>query len=433
MTKPFSFAVFLFICLSLSISVFAQNNSVTNSPKQNGSDFVAIREAMRQAAERGTEVSFLACAKILETASATNRLALVSELDSGIESTWKKSGLKEIKFPEPLKNQLLALWNAPGLDPALVRVLARSGFTPAYDRAVWMVKELSIPKAVRIEMIQLLGESRRSEVLNGIFAALAPTQPDSMKFAALNALRNYEGDAVAQRLLDIYSRMPERLRYQGRDLLFSRKNWTRVFFQELAKGKITAGELPTEQLQKIATLGDEQLSSQIINRWGGSMQAVPSEKQMQIQALAKIVAEKMGNATNGQKIFKSTCAQCHQLFGDGQDFGPNLATVSRHDTPFLLNSLVAPDSFIRKSFLGYELEQTEGPRVKGLLVEERPTYVVLKTVKGERMLVLRDKIKSLEQLKTSLMPGDLLKSLSPDELRDLFAYLQLDKPLVQTK
>ncbi len=40
----------------------------------------------------------------------------------------------------------------------------------------------------------------------------------------------------------------------------------------------------------------------------------------------------------------------------------------------------------------------------------------------------RDKIESIQESTVSLMPENLLKDLQPQELRDLFSYLENDKP-----
>ena len=54
--------------------------------------------------------------------------------------------------------------------------------------------------------------------------------------------------------------------------------------------------------------------------------------------------------------------------------------------------------------------------------------VTLVNAKNERTAVARDRIESMEESPVSLMPENLLKELKSQELRDLFSYLQCDKP-----
>ncbi len=62
--------------------------------------------------------------------------------------------------------------------------------------------------------------------------------------------------------------------------------------------------------------------------------------------------------------------------------------------------------------------------LSGLLVEQTPGSVTLLSAKNERTTIARDTIESLAESAASLMPENLLKELKPQELRDLFGYLQ---------
>jgi hypothetical protein len=54
--------------------------------------------------------------------------------------------------------------------------------------------------------------------------------------------------------------------------------------------------------------------------------------------------------------------------------------------------------------------------------------VTLLDAKNQRTVVPRNRIDSLTESTTSLMPENLLSPLKPQELRDLFAYLQSEVP-----
>jgi putative heme-binding domain-containing protein len=88
---------------------------------------------------------------------------------------------------------------------------------------------------------------------------------------------------------------------------------------------------------------------------------------------------------------------------------------------------------IRKEFVNFNLETADGQTVSGLLASQDTDSVTLLMANGERCSFPRAKIKSLEESKSSLMPERLLHGLKPQELRDLFAYLQSDKPIVSAK
>ena len=70
----------------------------------------------------------------------------------------------------------------------------------------------------------------------------------------------------------------------------------------------------------------------------------------------------------------------------------------------------------------------DGRRLTGLLVEDSPQRVVLKTQGGKLETIARGDIDQFGVSKLSMMPEGVEKQLQPEELADLFALLTLDKP-----
>ena len=70
----------------------------------------------------------------------------------------------------------------------------------------------------------------------------------------------------------------------------------------------------------------------------------------------------------------------------------------------------------------------DGRVLTGLLVEDSPQRVVLKTQGGKLETVPRDDVEESRISKLSLMPEGVEDQLKPQELADLFAFLILDRP-----
>ena len=64
----------------------------------------------------------------------------------------------------------------------------------------------------------------------------------------------------------------------------------------------------------------------------------------------------------------------------------------------------------------------------GLIAEQSADRITILAANNERATIARDQIKTLQESPVSLMPENLLNGLKPQELRDLFSYLQSDKP-----
>ena len=83
---------------------------------------------------------------------------------------------------------------------------------------------------------------------------------------------------------------------------------------------------------------------------------------------------------------------------------------------------------MRKEFLNYIVETTQGQILTGLIVDQTPAAITLVNAKSERTPIPRSEIESMREADVSLMPENLLKELTPGELRDLFGYLQAEQP-----
>jgi putative heme-binding domain-containing protein len=64
----------------------------------------------------------------------------------------------------------------------------------------------------------------------------------------------------------------------------------------------------------------------------------------------------------------------------------------------------------------------------GVLAEADKNVVVLRGGDGKELTLARDAIEEMKPTKTSIMPEGLLKDLSEQQVRDLFAYLRSTQP-----
>jgi putative heme-binding domain-containing protein len=112
------------------------------------------------------------------------------------------------------------------------------------------------------------------------------------------------------------------------------------------------------------------------------------------------------------------------LFDEGNQIGPELTHANRKNTDELLSTIVSPSAVIRKEFMSFVVQTTDGRVLTGLIADQSPSSVTLLGAKNERTVIERDKIESLNESPTSLMPENLLSELKPQEVRDLFSYLQ---------
>jgi len=130
-----------------------------------------------------------------------------------------------------------------------------------------------------------------------------------------------------------------------------------------------------------------------------------------------------GNATKGVAIFKNNCSICHQVKGEGTDFGPKLSEIgTKLPKDALLTSIVEPSSGISFGYETTELVMKNGSSMRGLLSDKSESEFTMKLPGGTINKVKTSDVKLVKKLPASMMP-DLHETMSKQDLADLLAYL----------
>jgi putative heme-binding domain-containing protein len=245
-----------------------------------------------------------------------------------------------------------------------------------------------------------------------------------VRTAAFGALGRFEDEAIAAALLAAYPRWGEARRSQARDLLLNRDSWARALLVAIDCGKIPSSAVTLEQLGRFATLRSPELAALVRKHWGVTRGATREEKLAEVRRLNNDLRAGPGDPTRGHRLFHDRCASCHRLFGEGEPLGPDLSFANRHDRDFLLVSLVDPTGVVRKEYQAYQVGTKDGRVLAGLIVEQTPEAITLRDSKGERTKIARAEVDELKESDVSLMPESLYKEFSPQQLRDLFSFLE---------
>jgi len=155
----------------------------------------------------------------------------------------------------------------------------------------------------------------------------------------------------------------------------------------------------------------------------------PEEKLAEMRRLNNDLNVSSGDPARGHEIFTKICGVCHTIFGEGGKVGPDLTEANRTDREFLLASIVDPSAAIRKEFIAYEVETKDDRMLSGVIVDQSGGNLTLGIATGERIVIPQSQVVSLRESTLSMMPEGLVKPLKPQELRDLFGYLQSKKAL----
>jgi putative membrane-bound dehydrogenase-like protein len=134
-----------------------------------------------------------------------------------------------------------------------------------------------------------------------------------------------------------------------------------------------------------------------------------------------------GNPGNGAVVFRSDtvgCIKCHQVNGEGTEFGPNLSEIGgKLGKDALYEAILDPSAGISFGYEGWQITLKDGNEASGLVVNETPDELAIKTVGGIITRYRKNEITSRTKQKVSLMPEGLQKTMTTQELADVVEYL----------
>ena len=391
--------------------------------------YIVERLARRYAAD-ASEANFALCRRLLAMAPAAGERDLVIQ---GLEKAFEGRILAEP--PGPLQAALADLWSRGNPTPLLTRFAARFGNGEAMTRLRTMIVDSGAGEADRVAAIKLLGQAADAASVEPLLKLLGREFPESLQTAALAALQAYADPQVARRVLAAYSSLGDRVRVHARTLLEARGPSALLLLRAVDAKQIALKEIPLGEVQKISRFPDREIAELVGKHWGkvsaqplGEDRALVHTYELVLTDGKRLGPKFAGDPARGRKVFQNACAVCHSFFGEGANFGPDLTTANRRDTKFMVENILYPSLTIRPEFISHTAALKDGRILSGYLADDRADAVTIRDMSGQRTLVPRSDLKSLEPSSTSLMPPGLLEAMQPQEIRDLFAYLQGDGP-----
>lgn len=391
---------------------------------------------IRRYAAEGTPAAWAASGALLAGIPAgETRAPLLAALELGLRQRAATAARPRLTdLPTVLAAQLLNDWRDDTREETSLRLLAWLGHEPARRRAQAMIADQTTPVALRTAMLRIVSDPVRPADVELFLRLLESTEPEAIRLAAIDALQQIDSPQVTTRLLNSYAQLAPALRARVRTALLSRPASARVLLEQVDSGAMPAKEISPAEIRAIESFSEPRLEALARKHWGKVK--TTSEEKLSIARrfsndLNSMRDKPPGDPRRGAGLFQQLCAACHLFHGEGGKIGPDLTTANRRDREFMLLSLVDPSAVIRKEFLNYTVKTRDGRQLQGFVAEETAGAVTLSDASGARTTVPRDAIAAMEDSGVSLMPEGLLDALSPQQLRDLFSYLEAE-PVART-
>jgi putative heme-binding domain-containing protein len=241
---------------------------------------------------------------------------------------------------------------------------------------------------------------------------------------AIQGLTQFDDSAVAKKILSRYAQLYPHERPLAIQALVSRPKFAQELLKDMAEGKIAKADLGSLAVRQIRAFHDAALNAQLVAVWGETRETPADKLKLIVELKARHTPDSLAQAdvAKGHALFVGVCGQCHKLFGEGGAIGPDLTGSGRRNLDYLLQNIVDPNAVVDAAYYLNTLTLKDGRVLSGIVGAQTERTLTLRSV-GQETTLDRADIMKRDTQPISLMPEALLQAFSPEQQRDLLAYL----------
>ena len=268
-----------------------------------------------------------------------------------------------------------------------------------------------------VDAMLVLVQRNQNDLLN---QALKVADP-AVAAATARAIGNAADGRTASLLLPIVKdgQRDLELRRQATRGLASTKNGAQELLALAADQKLDAALVSAASFQLHAAPWKE------VKDAAEKLFPLPPAKDRNLPAITELVKMK-GDGGRGAQVFAKTaeCGKCHVVNGQGKEVGPNLSEIGgKLSRQAFFESILYPSAGIAHSYETYVAVLNDGNTVTGIKTSETPTSITLKTADAIQRVFEKKDVDELKKQNISLMPADLQKTMTTQDLVDVVEYL----------
>ncbi|HCK71668.1 MAG TPA: hypothetical protein DHW38_08815, partial [Planctomycetaceae bacterium] len=209
-----------------------------------------------------------------------------------------------------------------------------------------------------------------------------------------------------------------------RTAMLSRRDWAIRLLHAIDSNRIPKEHIKPADL-RIAAVHDSSELQSLIQKHYGSISAGTKEATLALmRKYNNDLRHSGGEIAAGKTLFKKHCAVCHKLFGEGEKIGPDLTNENRQDRAALLANIVDPSAVIKRDYLASIITTKNGQVLSGIISNRTGDTITLVDTQRKQQTIRASDVESIMPSSTSLMPVNIMKEFTAEQVRSLFKYLQ---------
>ena len=333
-------------------------------------------------------------------------------------------GQRNIKMPKGWNEIAPKLAKSPNAE---VQQLAQSlSLTFGSKAALDALRKVLVDRKAKLTKRQKALASlidARDVKLPGVLRGLL--KEEVLQREALRGLGAFEDAKTPQSILAILLKLDAAGKRDALTTLASRVSYAKALMAAIDKGEVKANELPADIVRQLRAHGQKDINTKLDKVWGVS-RSTPKAKLKEIAKYKKLLEAKPAkpvNLSRGRALFQRTCAQCHKLYGEGGEIGPDITGSNRNNLDYLLTNMLDPNAEIPNDYRTTIL-RTKDNRILVGVVRRSEGQLVTMATPAEVVTMAKSDVASIDQQNFSMMPEGLVLAFKQDELHDLVAYLR---------
>jgi putative heme-binding domain-containing protein len=249
---------------------------------------------------------------------------------------------------------------------------------------------------------------------------------DDNRFRArtIPLLARFESSKASEALLSRLDKFSTDERNAALNTLTSRASFAKALLSAIESGRVKRDAVNAFHIRQLTQLNNADITAAVTKTWG-RIGTSEGEKKAQITSMEKVFTEAplwAFDTSAGRKHFQTICASCHKLGEDGTRLGPDLTGSGKNGINYYLENIIDPNAVIGTDFQMTVVETKDGDLISGLLINESPDAITLRTTASEEKIA-KSNIARRQLSDKSLMPEGLLDTLGDREKIELLKYL----------
>jgi putative heme-binding domain-containing protein len=277
-----------------------------------------------------------------------------------------------------------------------------------------------LPPARRVLAIRALRGGRFTAADPVLQKVIQGHPAPEIETAAIDSLAAFDEPAAGKAILDNWRGYSPAGRSHAVNAMLAQRNRVPMLLKAIEEQKVERSAVDAGARSHLYEIQDQEIQKKA----RALLESSNSDRAKVIASYHEVLTMP-GDVTRGKKAFDETCARCHMPRKQGGRVGPDLSGINNKTKEELLTSILNPSFAIEPRFVNYILTTKDGRMYDGVIANETPGSITLRggSEDGDET-VLRKNVSEIRASTVSLMPEDLEKTLSKQDLADVIAYLR---------